>query len=303
MKHELKSALYHALKNPTAEQLLFELYRVSPAPYRPLIHKVLPHPWVYGPDEVRDVTRQGVAWRLRPRNYFQWHQLFGLFDAIGILLTTLARDGGVILDVGANIGFYGVLMGRTSRHANIFCFEPHPVTSSHVREHIAMNGLDNVELVQAAVSDAPGELPLYDHGAGDEGKFSLREGGASMGTVSVPVLTLDAFVAERELQDVSLIKADVEGFEPEVLRGARETIARDLPSMCLEIPPQWSAIQDDWSWLASLGYTFYEILEDEALAGSGILRALDGSPDERMNVLAVHRPSAHALLRDLIVAP
>ncbi len=303
MKHEFKSALYHALKTPTLEQLLFELYRVAPTSYRPLVHKLLPHPWVYGQDEVRDATRQGAVWRLRPRNYFQWHQYYGLFDAIGILLTSLARDGGVVFDVGANIGFYGVLMGMASEDAEVYCFEPHPVTSGHVREHISLNHMRNVELVQAALSDAPGVLPLYDHGGGDEGKFSLRDGAEGMGAVSVPVITLDAFVAERELGRVCLIKVDVEGFEPEVLMGARETIARDAPSLCLEISPQWSSIEREWSWLVALGYTIFEILEDEDLEEPWLLRVLSEPPAERRNVLAVRDVASLELLRPLIAAP
>ncbi|MBB4634964.1 FkbM family methyltransferase [Longimicrobium terrae] len=138
-----------------------------------------------------------------------------------------ARPGGVALDVGANAGAYALLMGQWMRPGGrVFAFEPSPAAFDGLSRHVALNGLsDVVTPVRAAASDQGGTAALI--GAGHHGTSRLAAAG-ERGTETVDTVTIDSFCATQRISP-TLIKIDVEGFELEVLRGARETIARMDP--------------------------------------------------------------------------
>ena len=151
-----------------------------------------------------------------------------------------AAPGGVALDVGANVGAYALLLGTWLRPGGrVYAFEPSPAAFDGLRRHVALNGLaDVVRPVRAAVSDAEGTAALA--GADQQGTSRLahpEEGGTEM----VETTTIDGFCA-REGITPSLIKIDVEGWELEALRGARQTIARGGGGLALFVemhPTVW----------------------------------------------------------------
>jgi FkbM family methyltransferase len=151
-----------------------------------------------------------------------------------------AAPGGVALDVGANVGAYALLFGTWMRPGGrVYAFEPSPGAYDGLRRHVALNGLaDVVRPVRAAVSDAEGRAALA--GADQQGTSRLAhpdEGATEM----VETMTIDGFCA-REGIVPTLIKIDVEGWELEALRGARETIARGGDGLALFVemhPTVW----------------------------------------------------------------
>lgn len=148
-----------------------------------------------------------------------------------------ARPGGVALDVGANAGAYALLFGQWMRPGGrVFAFEPSPAAFDGLSRHVALNGLaDVVTPVRAAASDHGGTAALI--GAGHHGTSRLAAPG-ERGTETVETVTIDSFCATHRINP-TLIKIDVEGFELEVLRGARETIARmgDPLALFVEMHP------------------------------------------------------------------
>jgi FkbM family methyltransferase len=135
-----------------------------------------------------------------------------------------ARPGGVVLDVGADVGAYAVLFGRwVAPEGRVYAFEPAAAALAGLRRHLALNGVDGVvRPVHAAVSDRTGRGALA--GAGGQGTARLA-GEGNQGEESVATVTIDDFCA-REGVLPTVVKIDVEGWELEALRGARETIAR-----------------------------------------------------------------------------
>lgn len=135
--------------------------------------------------------------------------------------------GDVVLDIGANVGYYtllsSVLVGDNGR---VFAFEPDPRIARWLRRHVQMNGRQNVRVEEAAVSDTRGTA-RFERGGGSGTGHLAREGGFEVRTLRV-----DDFCAERGIRP-SAIKIDVEGAEGAVLAGARETIAAARPIIFL----------------------------------------------------------------------
>jgi len=153
-----------------------------------------------------------------------------------------ARSGGVALDVGANVGAYALLFGGWVRPGGrVYAFEPSRRAFEGLSAHVRLNGMEDVvRPVRAAVSEREGRAALA--AEGHHGTSRLVPAGEE-GTETVETVTIDQFCA-RERIVPTLVKIDVEGWELEALRGARETIARGGASLALFVemhPTAWRA--------------------------------------------------------------
>ena len=161
----------------------------------------------------------------------------------------LIRPGMTVLDVGAHIGLFSVL--AATRGAKVIAFEPEPRNLALLRKNV--EGLA-VEVVPKAVSDRVGTARLGLH-PDNKGRHSIVDD-EQKDAIPVPTTTLS--------MDADIIKLDVEGAEPLVLKGAKEMIERCRPVIFLEFTPRWwERVGYDplelLSWLASLGYVVKEI--------------------------------------------
>jgi FkbM family methyltransferase len=133
------------------------------------------------------------------------------------------QKGDTVWDIGANVGFYTEKFAQIVGDAGkVIAFEPSPDAAEKVRE--ISNSYPVVRLVQAAVSDSPGEAYFDVSSGGDSVTNHLigeaKEDEASQ--VAVEVTTGDVFSEANGVPDV--IKIDVEGFEIEVIRGMKELL-------------------------------------------------------------------------------
>jgi FkbM family methyltransferase len=138
------------------------------------------------------------------------------------------RPGDVVFDVGANIGWYSLLIGRFApAGVEVFAFEPAPANYDLLVENLRRNGISAVAAVQAAVGEGPGRATLHLYGESNRGRNSLlpvHEGR----TVEVDIVSLDDFCRQRALtqRPIGFLKLDVEGYEYFALKGAAETLRR-----------------------------------------------------------------------------
>ena len=127
----------------------------------------------------------------------------------------------VVFDAGANCGFYSLVTVLQHPERRVFCFEPHPVTFTRLQQNIRCNGLENrITPVQAAAGSAPGRCTLETSVASSMGVVTASQVAAGHRLVEVPMVSLDDYARTQSLYP-DLIKIDVEGFEVEVLKGAR----------------------------------------------------------------------------------
>jgi len=150
------------------------------------------------------------------------------------------RAGEVAVDVGANLGWYSVLLSRLSEPgAQIFAFEPDPESYRLLTRNLAVNAAGSVAAFNVALGETPGVAELHRYKSCNNGRHTLLSGNTSGGVVRVPVDTLGAFWDRHALGDrpIRLLKVDVEGFEYFVLRGAGELLRR-CGCLLLEYSPE-----------------------------------------------------------------
>jgi FkbM family methyltransferase len=157
-----------------------------------------------------------------------------------MLQTREVALGGIMLDIGANIGRTAIPRAVMGDAVAAYCAEPDPVTFACLARNVIDNALRGVVLPdQIAISDRNGVATLLRSGA--SGNFRLLEhGSAARGdVVEVPCSTLDAWVdrLQIDLGAVTFVKVDVEGGERRVLLGAPRTLERRHIAWQLEIKP------------------------------------------------------------------
>ncbi len=181
-----------------------------------------------------EVERQGLRWVLNPSDYPQT-ALFWLGESDRWDIhhaRSFVRPGAVIFDVGANFGYYSLMLASAlGGNCEVHAFEPVSETYAKLVRHIELNGLGCIHPHRLALSDAPGTASMSGR-MGNSGAAYLEPG-----TGDVPVSTLDAFVAEHRLERLDFIKIDVEGFEERVLRGGAGALSRFRPVLLIEVQP------------------------------------------------------------------
>ena len=126
-------------------------------------------------------------------------------------------DGGVFVDVGANVGTFSLVMARhVGPRGKVVGIEPHPVTFARLSFNNAASGSSQVRLLQAAAGPDDGEL-LIETDGGNLGASHVVTGVASSTAIRVPSLRLTRILTEAGVTKVDGLKIDVEGFEDRVL--------------------------------------------------------------------------------------
>lgn len=171
-------------------------------------------------------------------------------------LRRLIAPGTLVIDVGANIGFFTVQFARwVSGGGRVLAIEPEAENLARLRHTLVAERLDSlVEVIAAAATSRAGPVFLEinpDH----PGDHRLASGGGR----AVNGVTLDALVSDRGEAPVSLIKIDVQGAEAMVLGGAREVLRRFRPALYIEVDDRnlrafGSSARALISDLADLGY-------------------------------------------------
>ena len=160
-------------------------------------------------------------------------------------LPSLVHTGDAVIDIGAAHGMYTVplahLVGAGGR---VDAFEPHPRQQRTLRWWRRVFSAPQITVQASAAGRLSGDLtmrlpivlglPIYGRAHLTDGATPRRPGERARHW-STPTTSIDDWVDEQQIAKVSFIKADVEGFEPQVIEGAASTISRDLPSLLLEI--------------------------------------------------------------------
>ena len=147
-------------------------------------------------------------------------------------------SGGVMYDVGANIGFFSMLGARLvgEPEGRVYAFEPVPGNAEAIRVNAALNDLSNITVIDKAVGSKSDRVRLQ---LVDDASWSkLEQFGVhplAEDVVEVDQVSIDQLLAGGELVAPTLVKIDVEGAELAVLEGMRDTIARHQPAIICEL--------------------------------------------------------------------
>lgn len=153
---------------------------------------------------------------------------FGISDYQGVLarhqnLLQIANinigKNGVVIDVGANVGFFSKLIRNIYPQASIYCVEPIASTFECLKKNFEKD--KNTYLFNLAFGDKKGRQKM----SFNDQRPEISQVDTS-GNVIVSMKLLDDFAKEKNIKKIDLLKIDTEGFEDKVLLGAKEILAK-----------------------------------------------------------------------------
>jgi FkbM family methyltransferase len=132
--------------------------------------------------------------------------------------------GDVVVDIGAGIGEEALTFSRLVGSAGrVVCVEAHPMTYERLVAAVRLNGLSNVETLHLAVTDRRGTVRIA---AGPEASHEANSLTASLESFEVPSDSLDSIYFGHGLEQVDLLKIDIEGAEALAISGMSEALRR-----------------------------------------------------------------------------
>lgn len=136
-----------------------------------------------------------------------------------IILEKVVRSGMTIFDIGANIGYYALMeLGLLRGTGRLIAIEPSPQNATLLRRNLALNGHENVTVVESAVSDSIGDKVFHLSHQSNLGTFHATGSGLrylSGERITVPTTTVEKLAQQYGTPD--LIRMDVEGHEVEIV--------------------------------------------------------------------------------------
>jgi len=193
-----------------------------------------------------------------------------------VLFLNLVKNGDIVFDIGANVGYYTILFSHlVGKTGEVHAFEPVPQTFEILSKQIDNQKIyNNVYLNNNAVSDTNGIATMYMPG-NDHRQASLKihklaswETAKNIEAYECKVIKLDEYMQSKPLKKLDFVKLDVEGAELLALKGFSQSIAKYLPNIYLEIFSGWTVnfqykpigIID---FLSNLGYLYFYIVTDK----------------------------------------
>jgi FkbM family methyltransferase len=138
-------------------------------------------------------------------------------------IVRLAQSGGVLVDVGANLGYFSLLWCASHPSARAVAFEASPRNVALFRQNVERNGLeDRITIVAKAASDELGTV-RFALGPSDQTGWGGIAARGDAETISVPAVRIDHELAEETIE---VLKVDVEGADTLVLYGCEALLRR-----------------------------------------------------------------------------
>ena len=180
-----------------------------------------------------------------------------------IVVDNLIKKGDTVIDAGANFGYNSVIMGnKIGPNGALIAFEPQRIIYQQLCGNLILNNIYSGYPLNAAVGQEESTVSLspvnYDSNWVNIGDTSIGEGGEE-----VRVCRIDDIIET----EVNFIKIDVQGFELDALKGAKNIINNYHPDIFIEVEPHQLAkfnvnVDDLFNYIKSFGYEIYNIKND-----------------------------------------
>lgn len=194
------------------------------------------------------------------------------------LFRLLLKEGGKVIDVGANIGYFTMLAASlVGSSGRVYAFEPGDVAFNDLRNNVYINSFSNVVAYNRAASDYYGERCLYVSKENTTNSL-IKDSRLHTGSEVVEVDRVDRLISEQ----VKLIKIDTEGNELEVLKGSRNLINK-CESLCVimeiseKLKYHYDLLVETWIYLRALKFETMFIINEF----NGTIQSIDSVYDIR----------------------
>lgn len=188
----------------------------------------------------------------------------------------LLGPGGLYVDVGANMGLTSILASSTGVVTEIVAFEPTHAYAASWHHNIHHNQVRNATLLQCAVSDKAGKIefvinptgPMHNRINSGDTLHRYVDNDPTQRVDRIVAVTLDEVAGLMGWTEVALLKIDVEGAEPLVLKGAEQLLRRKaIRALLIEFIPEFMRemghdLDAYVAYIRGFGYEFYRIEEN-----------------------------------------
>ncbi len=176
----------------------------------------------------------------------------------------MCKTSQVILDIGANTGVYSLMAKSLNPSSSVYAFEPVDFVFDKLVHNNKLNNFD-INCIDIACSDFSGEAKIFiPHGAEMVTSVTVNKSLLNSKTVAdekiIKTIRLDEFIEQNGIDQIDLIKIDVETHEPEVLEGMGKYLKLFKPTMLIEILNDEVGEKVE-NILDDLGYLYFDIDE------------------------------------------
>lgn len=210
------------------------------------------------------------------------------------LIRSLAPHIDVMLDIGANIGWYSLLVASINKTASIHAFEPIPSTFKRLTDNCFLNNAKSISLHNFGFSSEPGSFPfyLYPEGTGNASIRNLADREDAQ-VINCELKTIRDFCLDLPPDSsIDFIKCDVEGNELFVFHGSSDVLQKHKPILLVELLRKWCALfgyhpNEVLDLMFGLGYSAYGVEAHGGLCSVEIIT----DQTEETNFFFVHPES------------
>jgi FkbM family methyltransferase len=208
------------------------------------------------------------------------------------------RPGDIVIDIGANVGFYTLLAARqVGNGGEVYAFEADPDNFKTLTDNVAINSFTNVKSVRKAVSNRTGKTKFYKKGIMGHSLYD-HEVSPTTDIIAVDTVALDDFLCDCPTavrNRISLIKMDIEGAEPLALDGMAEFLRnkKELTLISELVPSFYTSNKpsDYIDQLRSFDFTITVIEENGEVPLQDEMLLSDADKTYRINLLC-SKPSS-----------
>jgi len=178
--------------------------------------------------------------RLYGRSFFLYKPLYFIYKRLSDrkkirFIRKNVRKGKTVLDIGANIGFYSLILSRlVGPSGKVLAFEPEEKNFARLKQ--VTKKKKNIFIHQTACGAATGSLDLFLSGEMNI-DHQTYDSGESRNVQTVPCIALDDLLAEEK--NIGFIKIDIQGYDYFAMLGLEKTIRRS---------PEITVIGEFWPW-------------------------------------------------------
>jgi FkbM family methyltransferase len=169
------------------------------------------------------------------------------------------KKDSIVFDVGCNIGYYSLISSKYCQ--KIYAFDANINNINMIIDSMQLNNITNIQTICCAVSDTTNKLfktdRIHEHNIGSLKVVEVTNPNES----NISSITLDSFIKNNNIQDIDILKIDIEGSEMSCLKGLEDTLQQDIiKNIIIEITPLWSVeeAKDILLYLQSKKYLLFD---------------------------------------------
>lgn len=169
-------------------------------------------------------------------------------------------DNEVMLDIGANIGYYVLLESQINKNGEIYAVEPVPSNISLLNNNIELNGIENVSSYQFAIGDKDGEETFYCYDKHNLCGFNKLDEKLT-NEITVKKKSLDNFINSYIKKQPTFIRMDVEGYEYNILMNSTIIHNKNIPlKIFIELHSDLIGIKESFELIDDLRMANFKLI-------------------------------------------